>query len=208
MNDKFTIRDFFAYFFCGFAFIIAFSFSELNWIILFIKNNSEFLKNNSTVIIFFCLPFIYFIGQMVQTIDTLFYEISLKFWQSYVVKKTGLKKFCYWILAKHRISGNLNLKKVDVAGFWKKCDELEMVSKYGRCEYWYIMNDLYKGISLFSFGFSIFNFCNCHYFKAIIFLLLTALFWLRAKYFAVNFINGILSAREALNSISPENVKT
>jgi uncharacterized protein (UPF0332 family) len=59
MNDKFTIRDFFAYFLSGCYFYMAIFFSNFETINAFLLNEKENLKDHSTLLIFIALPFIY-----------------------------------------------------------------------------------------------------------------------------------------------------
>ena len=207
MNDKFTIRDFFAYFFCGCAFYIALFIVEFNRIINLIIANKDYLKDNSTVIVFLSLPIIYFTGQIVQSIDTPFYIIGSRLWKIYKKHPNWFWKGLYLLVCSHRVSGKLNLRNIDTKTFWDKCNELTLVSKYGHGEYWYIMNDLFKGVTLISFSSSCYSFLNCKILLGFILLFSTFIFWVRARYFATIFIDTILSTRDALDKIKPENVK-
>lgn len=208
MNDKFTIRDFFAYFLCGSVFFIELYFAEFNKINDTLYSQRENIKDYATLLIFSSLPITYFAGQIIQSIDTVFYAIGQKLWQSNKKEPTYFKKYCYLLFAGHRTSGILNLRKIRPKEYWKKCNELELVSKYGHAEYWYIMNDLFKGVTLISVFFSFYTLLNCNLSLGTVFLLISLLFWYRARYYAVIFIDTVYSTREALDLIKVENVKS
>ena len=207
MTDKFTIRDFFAYFLSGCALYLALLVSEFDKIYTFFIANKDFIKDNSAIIIFGVLPIVYFTGQTIQSIDTLFYEMGVVIWRLNEKYKNKFLKGLYYILCSHRISGNLNLRNIPTKEFCTKCNELELVSKYGHAEYWYIMNDLFKGVTLINLTFAAYSLFICKFDLGLIFLFLTFIFWVRARYYATIFIDTIISTRDALETIKPETKK-
>jgi hypothetical protein len=140
-------------------------------------------------------------------VDTVIYGLGQKLWRLHSEKSDEFYKCLYIIIASHRISGNLNLRKINVPDFWKKCNELEIASKYGHSEYWYIMNDLFKGITVINLFCTIYLLIQCKFMGGGIFIILTFLLWYRAKYYATIFIDTVLSTRDALNSFKQENSK-
>ena len=209
MSDKFTIRDFFAYFLCGFAFIIALLYTNFERIVqIIVDTPKENIEKVSSFLIFLTIPVAYFCGQFIQSLDVIFYTVGDKIWKSYQSKSNRLKKIVYYLISGHRITGSLNLRNIGLYDFWKKCNELELVSKYGHAEYSYIMNGLFHGITLISSLFSVYNFCYGSPEKGLIFLGLVFLFWIRAKFYATIFIDTVLSTREALDHINPTSIKS
>lgn len=207
MNDKFTLRDFFAYFFCGCGFFIALLFFNFNKIFYFYLYHSQLLKDNSTLIIFILLPIFYFTGQIIQSIDTPFYILGSKIWYYEKDNPDKFLKILYKIISSHRITGKLNEKEINSNDFWFKCNELSLISKYDRAEYSYIMNDLFKGLVIIVSFFSLYSFILLDLKKGFVFLFFTFLFWTRARYFATIFIDTVVSTRKALDNIKTENVK-
>lgn len=212
MNDKFTFRDFLAYFLTGMALIIGLLIVNYEIIYRILNPNSQeyeaqknllsFIKDNNTFLALASIPFIYFIGQIVHSIDTIFYffgrflwRVSGKFDNRGIAGTLGKKVLSILIalINGYRVTGTLNRMKIDVETFWQKSAKLQVANQYASSEYWYVMNDLFKGLTLISFCLFIFY---SAWWKLL--LILTFLFALRAKYFAENFIRSVEKSEEAL----------
>lgn len=212
MNDKFTFRDFLVYFLTGMALIIGLLIVNYEIIYRILnpdsqeyeaqKNLLSFIKDNNTFLALVSIPVIYFIGQIVHSIDTIFYFFGRLLWRASGkfdnpgVAGTFGKKVLSILIALingYRITGTLNRMKIDVETFWQKSAKLQVANQYASSEYWYVMNDLFKGLTLISFCLLI---IYSAWWKLL--LILTFLFALRARYFAENFIRSVEKSEEAL----------
>lgn len=189
MNDKFTVRDFFAYFLGGIAIMIFFFVTYYTQVMKFLALNSAELKEYTTVIIFFCIPTAYFLGQILHALDTFLFFIAK------LSRRIKRPWYFTWPLVylnnAHRISGYLFIQKMDIEKFWDNCAKLQVTKNFTASEYWYVMNDLFKSLSLGGLIFSIIAAFKHDWLLAIIFLGLSMLFWLRAYFFAYNFVKTV-----------------
>jgi hypothetical protein len=193
MNDKFTLRDFFAFFLSGIAvFIFAFinfyePLTDLIW------QNKEILKDYSTIIIFFSIPFAYFVGQILHGIDSIIFFIAASSRKWKVEKKefSNILWIVIYLQNGYRISGKLFIQNKDSEEFWEDCARIQVKNLFSNCEYWYVMNDLFKGLSLASFIFFTISIFTKTWLLALLYFLLTIIFWFRAVYFAGNFIQSV-----------------
>jgi hypothetical protein len=192
MNDKFTIRDFFAYFLSGIAVLLFLFVNNYKNVTEYLFSNKDALKDYTSLVIFFSIPIAYFLGQILHGIDTVFFFFAK------VCRKIKRGSFCWYalyplifLLSGHRISGYLFLKKENIEDFWSNCAKLQVEKNYAPSEYWYVMNDLFKGLALACFIFCIVSiFC---YTKMFVFgyLLLSMIFWFRAYFFAKSFVESV-----------------
>ena len=215
MNDKFTFRDFLAYFLTGMALVIGLLIVNYEIIYKVLdpdsqeyeaqKNLLSFIKANNTFLALFCIPLIYFMGQIVHSIDTIFYFLGRLLWRASdkfdnngTARSLGknVLSILISIINGYRITGTLNRMKIDVETFWQKSANLQVSNQYASSEYWYVMNDLFKGLTLISFCLLIFY---SAWWKLL--LVLTFLFALRARYFAENFIRSVEKSEAALSNI-------
>ncbi|MFN0200940.1 MAG: hypothetical protein ACKVTZ_05440 [Bacteroidia bacterium] len=212
MNDKFTFRDFLVYFLTGIALIIGLLI--VNYEIIYRtlnpdsqefeaqKNLLSFFKDNNTFLAIASIPLIYFIGQIIHSVDTIVYFFGRLLWRAsgkfdnHGIAGAFGKNVLSVLIALingYRITGTLNRMKIDVETFWRKTAKLQIANQYASSEYWYVMNDLFKGLTLISF--CLFLFYSA-WWKLL--LILTFLFALRARYFAENFIRSVEKSEEAL----------
>lgn len=212
MGDKFTFRDFLVYFLTGIALIIGLLIVNYEIVYRTLDPNSSeyeaqknllsFIKDNNTILALASIPFVYFTGQIIHSIDTIVYFLGRLLWRFFdklsgqgVAENIGRKVLSVIIVMinGYRITGTLNRMKIDVETFWQKTARLQIANQYASSEYWYVMNDLFKGLTLISF--CLFLFYSA-WWKLL--LVLTFLFALRARYFAENFISSVEKCDEAL----------
>lgn len=191
MNDKFTIRDFFAYFLSGIAILLFALVNSYDSTLKFLVANKEIIKDFTALIIFFTIPIAYFLGQTLHGLDTLLFIFAK------LTRKIKRNSFFWYALYPFtfalngpRISGFLFLQKKDIETFWSNCAKLQVEKSYASCEYWYVMNDLFKGLSFGSLIFSFISFYSNTRLLAICYLLLSMIFWFRAYFFAKTFIES------------------
>ena len=188
MNDKFTIRDFVVFFMSGFVCICTFLIINYPALYQEIDKLRESEKGNIIALIsLLIIPFIYFIGQVVHAIDTLFLSIGI-----YLDKKkpkNTIVKLFYFLIFKHRIRGCL---KINVEDFWEKSDYLYILGLNNKYEYLYVLNDFYKGLSLiFTLGF--FNALFVLKISwALLFIFLSFVFWYKAMFYSKNYVKSVL----------------
>lgn len=205
MNDKFTIRDFFVFFLCGVAALFSLLITQYKYAFDFItwlnkdenKSIKEFIKDYSTIFGFLSIPFFYFLGQIIQSLDVLFIAIIKKI-RNIIKIKSGniIFKTINYVFDRYRITGSLTLQNIDVEIFWQKTAKLQVENKYSSCEYWYVMNDLFKGLTLTCLVLGLFSLISGN--NAWIMISLSILFWFRAKHFVDNFIRSVIKTYNAL----------
>jgi hypothetical protein len=187
MNEKFTLRDFFTYFFAGVV-ILLFTFVNYSQTIFkFIDTHREIINDYNSLIIFFSVPLAYFLGHIVHALDNAMHSLLNLF------KKIRLKPLSNLIdyFIRYRINGGLIRKNMSEETFWNNCNELQVKNSYSACEYLYVMQDLFKGLFLASIIFSTISLFSKNVLLGGIYLFLCLLFWLRAKVFTDHFIDSV-----------------
>lgn len=201
MGDKFTVRDFFTYILSGCCVYLCFFIIEYYMIQEFVKEHKNFIKDYSTLLLFISLPILYFTGQILQSLDMLLYFIGKgikKRIDNPEKSKQKIYLFLYKIISRHRITGNLMLKGIIDSEFWKKCNALELASKYSHAEYSYILNDLFKGVLILTSVCTVYTFVKEDYYLCIFFFINTFLSWLRAIHYANIFVDTVNSSHQIL----------
>lgn len=162
-TSQFTYRDFVTYFLTGVLFIILLSIlfsEELN-----IKT-SEIFKEYTIVaelkilVTIAAIAIIYFVGHLIHWIDyaimksyVKFYKLNKKFEYKFIYRVRKFyetlfykQRITYQIAAKIKEKGAENLPFQSNNSFWEKCAELQVMNRFASCEYWYSLNDLFKGL--------------------------------------------------------------
>jgi hypothetical protein len=157
----------------------------------------EFIKDYSTIFGFLSIPFFYFLGQIIQSLDVLFIAI-IKRTRNTIKLKSGnvIFKTASYVFDRYRITGSLNLQNIDVEDFWQKTAKLQVENKYSGCEYWYVMNELFKGLTLTCLVLGLISLIKGS--NSWIMISLSILFWFRAKHFVDNFIRSVIKSYNAL----------
>lgn len=189
MNDKYTFRDFLVYFMSGIigVFILLINFRE--GLSGFVNTNKDLIKDADTVILLLSIPLFYFIGHIIHGVDTLLFYAGRPL-RELSEKCICLKPFNL-VINGHRVSNTLHQKKLDYVNFWKECAKLQNKKLFGASEYWYVLNDFFKGIYVVTWIAIIISIKNLEYCIALAFLMLNFLFWMKARMYAHHFVNTV-----------------
>jgi len=203
MPDKFTIRDFLVYFTSGFFALIVLFYIFNKEVLRSYSQFQMIIEKNSAIIIFLLLPCLYLLGQFIHGIDLIFFKIGrilsdIKTKRIVNNKKVGcLLKSCIKILNGYRVTGYLDEKNYNTHAFWVIVSCLQYEDKFDKAEYWYLMNDLNKALTLISFILSFYSVITISVSSSIVGTLLTIIFWLRARHMSVNFVQTTLNTASA-----------
>lgn len=96
-----------------------------------------------------------------------------------------------FIFDNNRVNGFLEQKGEDVEVFWQKFYCLQRENIFLTSDYWYIMNELFKGLTITCFGFSIIASFYGQNIDALVMLLFSVVFWERARYFSKRFVFSV-----------------
>jgi hypothetical protein len=199
MKDKYTVRDFLVYFLTGLFLLLTLLYKFNTSLLEYFEISKADIKDNSVITAFLLIPGLYIVGHIVHGFDSVTYKFGRYIWRIRVKKKTSLKKYkLFWlfsilngILNGNKVAGILNQKKIKSNSFWMQAAKLQNNGKYDKSEYFFLMNDLFKGITLISFGWAIFYFYNHSKSQFIFSVGLAILFWFRARHFAVVFVQSV-----------------
>jgi hypothetical protein len=207
MSDKFTLRDFLVYFTTGTVTLLSIDllfFSELLTILSDFFEKYKFATDFSGLLIVLAVPLIYFIGHLIHGLGF----FSLK---TYILIH---KKLNEWNLRKHKIIEWIRLilhffmyknkvinsiiqenkdKKTwnNEEEFWIDCAKLQKDGKFASSEYWYTLNDLFKGLYTIFLISSIIAFVTCKIGLGFIFTGLFLICHFRAIQFADYFVKTV-----------------
>lgn len=204
MTDKYTIRDFLVYFITGLFLLVTLLYRFGISLLDFFRITTTDIKDNSALTIFLLIPGLYILGHFVHAIDLLLFKIGLILWDFKEKHSLCLKKCkIFWVfnffslvISGYRVSGILNAKKRDICKFWKEAHKSLGEGKSGNSEYWHLMNDLFKGLTLICISWTIFYFYESCVIHSFISGILVFLFWYRARHMAKNFVSTIDYASE------------
>lgn len=197
MNDKYTLRDFLVYFSTGIYLLLTVLYEfKLTFLKFFSISQIDILENK-TITIFLLIPTLYLIGQIIHGIDLVFFKIGRFIWDL----KVYWDKRNFWfasilitllnfIFNGHRISGNLNRLYVPTKDFWIMASNLQLKDIYSKVEYWNIMNDLFKGLTLISIFWIMYYSIHYSFNNRLFYIVISLIFWYRARHMAVNFISS------------------
>ena len=199
MQDRFTIRDFLVYFITGLFLLITLLYSFHNSLLDYFQISKQDIKDNPALTVFLLIPILYLLGHLVHGIDLILFFIGGKAFHQKKKYTHKLKRWkIYWLIRfvitvinGYRIAGLLNNKNLETTDFWKKVSKLQYNGKFSKAEYWNLMNDLLKGITLISLGWVIYYLINFSKLELCIFVFLTIIFWYRARHMATNFISTV-----------------
>ena len=196
-TDKFTIRDFFVFFLSGISVFLCYCFVEFDYILNWWKtvdNNDTkaFIKENSTAIGLLSIPVFYFIGHLVHGIDDLFNHYSKRIKkQINFIKSNWFTRWLNKICFKNRINGYLEMNNEDVEAFWQKCAYIQVYSNFQSIDYFYVMNELFKGLTITCFAFCLYAFIKIKFIQGGFMIFFTIIFWERAHYFVKRFLFAV-----------------
>lgn len=207
MADKYTIRDFLVYFLTGLFLLVTLMYKFDSSLTDYFRISQTNIKDNSALTIFLLVPGLYILGHIVHGLDLVSFKIGRCLWDFKEKYKVNLKKFkIFWlfnvanfIINGNRVTGILNSIPQDTHKFWKQASELQFQGKFDRAEYWNLMNDLFKGLSLISIGWTVFYYTHNDKLNAVASVILAILFWYRARHMATNFVsivNNTWNAKE------------
>ena len=169
---------------------------KLSFLTYFSISQSDILEHK-TLTIFLLIPVLYLIGQLVHGIDLVFFKLGRLIWylKNYWDSRNfwfalGLINLSNFILNGHRISGNLNRLSILPKDFWKMASELQLKGIYSKVEYWHLMNDLFKGITLISVFWIGYYSVYYSFNKRLFFIVISIICWYRARHMAINFISS------------------
>jgi hypothetical protein len=207
MNDKFTLRDFLVYFTTGTLTLLSIDLLFFNEILSETADFFEkykFISDFSGLFIVLAVPLIYFIGHLIHG----FGFLSLKTYKLIHKKLTDwkLRRFIIieWIrlilhffMYKNKVINSIiqENKENKTWGtdddFWIDCAKLQKDGKFGPAEYWYTLNDLFKGLYTTFLISSIIAFILCKIGLGLIFVGLFLICHFRAIQFADYFVKTV-----------------
>lgn len=207
MIDKFTLRDFLVYFTTGTLTLLSIDLLFFNEILAEIVNffdKYKFVTEFSAFLIVLSVPLIYFIGHMIHGIGF----ISLKTY-IFIHKKLNyckwrknnivewIRQILYFFMYKNKVINSIIKENKDNKTwnnedeFWIDCAKLQKEGKFGAAEYWYSLNELFKGLyTTFLFS-SIVAFVICKIELGLIFIVLFLICHFKAIQFANYFVQTV-----------------
>lgn len=205
MADKYTIRDFLVYFLTGLFLLVTLMYKFDSSLLTYFRITQTDIKDNSALTIFLLVPGLYILGHIIHGIDLLAFKSGRYVWDFKEKHKVNLKKFkLLWffstlnfIINGNRVTGILNGRPQNTHDFWQKASELQYLGKFDKSEYWNLMNDLFKGLTLISLGWTIFYYVNHDKLNTVISSTLVILFWYRARHMATNFVSTVNNTWDA-----------
>jgi hypothetical protein len=215
MQDKYTIRDFLVYFLTG-LFLLLTLLNKFNHSLLdYFTITKTDIKDNSAVTIFLLIPGLYILGHTVHGLDLATFKFGRLLWDFKVKHESKLKKFkVLWLFNRvnilvngNKVTGILNSKNIKSKIFWKKATRIQYEGKFDKLEYWLLMNDLFKGLSLISLGWTLFYSFKFSTIEFFFYCSLTVLFWYRARHFATNFVTTVNHTFDIATEITNANSK-
>ncbi|ABG57931.1 hypothetical protein [Cytophaga hutchinsonii] len=186
MVDKYSVRDFFAYFLVGLFLLLTLLYQFKILLYNYFSISIEDVKSTPSIVIFLLIPSLYLLGHIVHSIDSIIGRIG-----NYIEEKSTKHKFVIFLFKcvnGNRLLGNLKSEEIDFPFFNEKVNKLQFEDKYRQLEYWNLMNELFKGLTLISFSWMLFYIINFSSLKFFIALVLTFLFWYRARFMAKKYI--------------------
>lgn len=211
MADKYTIRDFLVYFLTGLFLLVTLLYRFDNSLLGYFRISRIDIKDNSALTVFLLVPGLYIVGHIIHGIDLLTFKSGRYVWDFKEKYEASLKRInMFWffntlnfIINGNRVTGILNGREQNTHDFWQKVSMLQFLGKFDRSEYWNLMNDLFKGLTLISLGWTIF-FCIDHdKLNSATSLILAVLFWYRARHMATNFVSTVNNTWEAKGESQP-----
>lgn len=207
MIDKYTVRDFLVYFLTG-LFLIVTLINELGIVLLeYFQITKVDIKENSALVVFLLIPGLYILGHVVHGIDLLTFKVGRYIWDlkdRYALtlknnKLLWLFNILNFTLNGNRVSGILNAKSQNTHEFWQRVSKLQYKGKFDKAEYWNLMNDLFKGLTLISFGWIIYHVVQHDKIYIFVNIGITFLFWYRARHMATNFVATVNNTWDAID---------
>ena len=204
MTTNFTFRDFIVYLLTGLTLLLCIGVIFLDDIFTLTTcffTKYQFVKEFSFLVTIFLIPFIYLTGHIIGIVDylTMKYYVwlhkKLRNKNNWVAK--SFLKINHLIFYRHRIVYQIvrHLKSnkegksfMTTEEFWVLCAKLQKENHYSPAEYWYILNDLFKGVSLVFLISTIISTTRQQWTLATVFIILTALFFYRAIQYAEFFV--------------------
>ncbi|RKE04403.1 hypothetical protein [Marinifilum flexuosum] len=162
MTTNFTLRDFLVYFSSG-AFLIIildliFFESILNITEDFFSKHT-FIKEFAGLLIIFVIPLIYILGHILHGLGFLSLKIYIAFHSKLTkwnIRKYWffefIRKIVHFFMYKNKVVNSVLLENMtnqtwnSVEQFWESCAELQVKDNFGPANYWYTLNDLFKGL--------------------------------------------------------------
>lgn len=209
-SDKFTFRDFFVFFLSGVSAVFCFIITQYDTIIFEINkpenvDMKNFVKEYSTVFSLLSIPGMYMLGHFIHGCDDL-----VNFWTKLIRgrKKTRKPKCLIFhgphlIAYENRINGYLERREEDVNEFWQKFAYLQINNQAQNADYWYVMNELFKGVTLTCLIFGFYGLFTDGKNEGYMFLFVFV-FWERAHYFAKRFYMNVTKVYLALQKEMPK----
>jgi hypothetical protein len=207
MSDKFTLRDFLVYFTTGTLTVLSMVLLFFNEILSLLSDFFEkykFVTDFSGLLIVLTVPLVYVIGHLIHVLDF----FSLKTYKFIHKRLNGSKlrkhKIVEWIrlivhffMYKNRIINSIIQENKDnktwnnEQEFWIDCAKLQKEEKFVYSEYWYTLNDLFKGLYITFLFSSIISFVTCKIGIGLIFVGLFLICHFRAIQFADYFVKTV-----------------
>ena len=207
MSDKFTLRDFLVYFTTGSLTLLSIDllfFREILTIISDFFEKYKFVTDFSGLLIVLAVPLIYFIGHLIHGLGFFSlktYKIIHKKLNDWNLRKykivEWIRLILHFFMYKNKVINSIIQENKDKKTwnseeeFWIDCAKLQKNGKFVSSEYWYTLNDLFKGLyTTFLFS-SLIAFVTCKIGLGFIFTGLFLICHFRAIQFADYFVKTV-----------------
>ncbi len=205
MADKYTIRDFLVYFLTGLFLLVTLMYKFDISLLDYFRITKVDIKDNSALTVFLLIPGLYILGHIIHGIDLLTFKSGRYVWDFKEKHNAKLKKCkMLWffntinfVINGNRVTGILNARPQKTHDFWQRASKLQYLGKFDKSEYWNLMNDLFKGLTLISLSWSIFYCYDHDKLNTIVSSILAILFWYRARHMATNFVSTVNNTWDA-----------
>ncbi len=162
MTANFTLRDFLVYFSSGAFFLLSFNLIFFEPVLKLTEDfftKHSFIKEFSGIIIILAIPLVYILGHLLHGIGFL----SLQTYKAihFKLNKWDLRKFkfveflrciTHFFMYKNKVINSVieenkkNKTWNSSEAFWESCALLQVQGTFGPANYWYTLNDLFKGL--------------------------------------------------------------
>ena len=213
MTDKFTVRDLLVYFMTGlFLFLILLNQIGYEKLLSFfnIDINEIIIEKNSFIAFLagiLLISALYILGHLVCAITLVITREIGHRCIDCIEKITKLEKSSPkfkglkiligidFVINSNRVAGVLKKEGEGKTRdqFWKRVHELRHNDMAVSADYWNFMGDLFQGLSLICLFWALLCFCKSEWAVMIAAIVLMLLFWMRARYMAINFVKTVIN---------------
>lgn len=211
MDVKYTFRDLIVYLLTGFTCVCLFLLVKSEYIDIAL--NSKFLKDSDKILLFLftiLIPLLYIVGHIIQIFDLIisFYlarPLTKYRWNpQYNSFKYSIFRYLYFFTAASTVEYHTQKRCISHDDFNNQKYTLLIEGKYNSAEYYYLVRELFNGLRIFTFVFTVYLIFskNTEFLTILIYILLYLIFWLKAYNSAKNYTYEITKVYSVLKKKS------